>query len=67
MTVEINSCPTELPCDEPTLSDALRFAKIEQQGIATAVNGKVVSATDRDTVRLNDGDKILVIKAFCGG
>lgn len=67
MTVEINNRTIELPNAEATLSDALEFAKIDQQGIATAVNGKVVSAATRSATRLNNGDKILIIKAFCGG
>lgn len=66
MNVEINNKPIQLT-DEATLTDALIAAEIATIGIATAVNGKVISAASRTDTKLNDGDKILVIKAFCGG
>ncbi len=66
MKVEINNKPLEL-CEHATLADALTAASIPQQGIATAVNAKVIKADLRATTQLNDGDKILIIKAFCGG
>lgn len=66
MNVEINNKPIQLT-DQATLTDALKAAEIATTGIATAVNGKVVSAASRSTTKLNEGDKILIIKAFCGG
>lgn len=66
MKVEINSQPLTL-ADGATLADALAAAEIATAGIATAVNSKVVNADNRSATKLNDGDKILIIKAFCGG
>ncbi|MDE6309834.1 MAG: sulfur carrier protein ThiS [Muribaculaceae bacterium] len=66
MKVEINNKPVHLD-DGATLADALEAASIPSQGIATAVNSKVISANLRANTILNDGDKILIIKAFCGG
>ena len=40
---------------------------IKPQGIATAVNGSVIPAGERATTQLNDGDSIVIIKAFYGG
>lgn len=66
MKVSINSQPVEL-ADGLTLADALASQDIKSEGIATALNGAVVPASERDTAILNDGDSILIIKAFCGG
>lgn len=66
MNVEINNKPLQLN-DGATLADALTAASISTRGIATAVNSQVVKATDRAATPLHEGDKILVIKAFCGG
>jgi len=66
MTIEINNKPVELP-QGATLEDAITTAGINTQGIATAVNGVVVPASDRKSTVLNDDDKIVVISAFCGG
>ncbi len=66
MNVEINS-KSFILADGATLTDALAVAEVATAGIATAVNGKVVNAATRSETKLNDGDKILIIKAFCGG
>lgn len=66
MEVRINNVAIQLP-DNATLLDALNAKEITPQGIATAVNGKVVRADDRSTKTLSDGDNIVIIKAFYGG
>lgn len=50
-----------------TLARLLLDQKIPQNGIATAINGNVVPATQRDSTILSDGDKIIIISAFYGG
>lgn len=50
-----------------SLHDALVLAGIPAVGVATAVNDKVVPAGERDQWKLNEGDRILIIKAFYGG
>ncbi|MCI9285504.1 MAG: sulfur carrier protein ThiS [Muribaculaceae bacterium] len=66
MNVTINDKPLTLH-DDATLLDGLRQMDIEPAGIATAVNGKVVPSAARETHRLSEGDKIVIIKAFYGG
>lgn len=66
MEVSINNVAIQLP-DNATLLDALNAKEITTQGIATAVNGKVVRADDRSTKTLSNGDSIVIIKAFYGG
>lgn len=66
MQVTINDMTLTLS-DGQTLTDALEAKDIKPQGIATAINGVVIPATKRGEVTLNDGDKIVIIKAFYGG
>lgn len=66
MNITINDVPLSLPSGS-MLSDALNAKEIKPQGIATAVNGTVIPAAKRTSTPLNDGDKIVIIKAFYGG
>ncbi len=66
MTITINDKPYILPGGS-TLNDALILAGIAASGIATAVNGEVIPSPSRSTHKLNEGDRILIIKAFYGG
>ncbi len=66
MTVKINDITLNLP-DGSSLQDAINAKEIVTKGIATAVNGKVIPATDRESHTLIDGDDIVIIKAFYGG
>lgn len=66
MDVKINDRLVNLP-DGSTVSDALAAMEISPVGIATAVNGTVVPALKRSEAVLNQGDSIVVIKAFYGG
>lgn len=66
MEITINDVPLTL-ADGLTLSDALQAKGIKPQGIATAVNGVVIPGAKREATVLNNGDKIVIIKAFYGG
>lgn len=66
MTITVNDIPLTLP-EGKTLSDVLDIKEIKPQGIATALNGIVIPATKRSVTPLNEGDKIVIIKAFYGG
>lgn len=66
MTVFINNQPVELH-EGSSLADALAQKEIKPDGIATAINGIVINRSARAETTLKDGDKILIIKAFCGG
>ena len=66
MTVKVNQVDITLS-DGASLQDALDAKEIKPQGIATAVNGKVIPAVLRPSHKLADGDDIVIIKAFSGG
>lgn len=51
-----------------TLADLLKSANINEfNGIAIAVNNSVVRKENWNNTMLNDGDKVTIIKAVCGG
>lgn len=50
-----------------SLSDILKEKKITQNGIAVAVNEKVISKTEWEKFQLKENDSVLIIKATQGG
>lgn len=66
MNISINDIALELP-EGATITEALAARQLPATGIAVAVNGKVVPAVKRDSHKLTEGDKVVVIKAFYGG
>ena len=66
MNITINDVNMTLP-DGATLNDALIAKEIKPQGIASALNGRVIPADKRGDTTLAEGDKIVIIKAFYGG
>lgn len=66
MNITVNDVILNLP-DGSTVSDVLDLKDIKPQGIAAALNGRVIPADMRASTVLSDGDKIVIIKAFYGG
>ncbi len=66
MKVKINNKEIEVAAGT-SLAEALAAHGVAPQGIATAVNGKVIPAANRESYQLADGDTVTVIKAFYGG
>lgn len=66
MEVTLNKRPVTVATGT-TLADILQSQGVKTNGIATAVNGTVIPAAQRDSTVLNDGDNIVVITAFYGG
>lgn len=50
-----------------TVADLLRQQKMPEQGIAVAVDNKVVPKTDWEQTLLQDQCSVTVIRAVCGG
>lgn len=67
MTVEINNHPIEVAEDCKTLSQLLEKEGFSGIGQAVAVNNRVVPRTQWSEFVLEDGLKIIVIQAVCGG
>lgn len=53
--------------DGTTVGDVPSLAGISPEGIAIAVENKVIRKADWSSTMLNNGDRITVIKAVCGG
>jgi sulfur carrier protein len=66
MILEINNEPTEFDSNI-TVSELLARRDEGELGIAVAVNDKIVRRTDWADFKLNDGDKVIIIKAAYGG
>ncbi len=66
ITVKFNDEQLQL-ADATTIEQLLKEKKIDAVNIAVAVNGQMVAKPDYPSHALNDGDTILVIKAFYGG
>lgn len=66
MEAFINRTPVAIDA-ELTLADLLAREGIAAEGIAVAVDNKVVPRTAWNTTRLQEGAKITVIRAVCGG
>lgn len=66
MKVTVNRTEMELP-ESCSVGQALEAANISPTGIAVAVNDTVVPKAEYTSRVLNDGDNIIIIKAFYGG
>lgn len=66
MTVKLNDKNVNISSGT-TLQECLEMNAIPNKGIATALNGVVVPANMRSNTVLNEGDNIIIIKAFYGG
>ena len=66
MEVFINHSPVETDA-ATTLAELLMQECIAADGIAVAIDNKVVPRSEWPTTRLQAGTKITVIRAVCGG
>ena len=53
--------------DNSTITMLIEDMNIEVKGIAIAVNNRVIRRNEWQNFLLKDNDKVIVIKAFCGG
>ncbi|MDE5643363.1 MAG: sulfur carrier protein ThiS [Muribaculaceae bacterium] len=67
MNVEINHQKTAVETDCKTLQQLLENQQLVRQGIAVAVENRVVPRQKWSETELADGMKITVIQAVCGG
>lgn len=67
MTIEINGSQIMVADGCNTLSDLLKTEGLEGPGQAVAVNNRVVPRASWASTALEDGMKVTVIRAVCGG
>ena len=66
MKVTVNARATEIP-EQTTISGLKDILRQPHGGVAVAVNGKIVTASDHDSFILHNGDDIVLIGAAYGG
>ena len=64
--IVLNKKEVELS-EKSTISMLVKDMNIEINGIAIAVNNRVISRNEWLTYILNNDDKVIIIKAVCGG
>lgn len=65
MKLKVNE--QEVESGATTLSLFSLEQNLPATGIAVAVNNRMVPRAEWDSYTLNEGDRILIIKAVCGG
>lgn len=65
MKLKVND--QEVESGATTLSLFSLEQNLPATGIAVAVNNRMVPRSEWDSYTLNEGDRILIIKAVCGG
>lgn len=66
MQIFINDIPSECP-ENITITQLLAQQEIQPLNIAVAIDDAVVSKANWDTTVLQDGSRIIIIKAVQGG
>lgn len=65
MTVNVNGKPTAT--EAATLSQLITQLGLPSEGVAVAVDNRIVRRTEWDAFSLAEGANVVIIKAACGG
>lgn len=66
ITVNVNNTAHSIPSNA-SLGDLLNQLGISEQGIALAVNNKIISKSSWSRHQLSEGENVLIIRATQGG
>ena len=66
MKVQVNNKEVEL-IPNSTLTQLMTQLELPVQGIAIAVNNKMIPRTEWERFELHENDNLVIIKAACGG
>jgi len=66
MKIYLNEKPYEV-AENTVLSALPEICALPETGIAFAIDNCVIAKKDWENTQLSDGDKVIVIKAVCGG
>jgi sulfur carrier protein len=66
MKVQVNNKEVEMIPDS-TLTQLTAQLELTVQGIAIAVNNKMIPRTEWERFTLHENDNLIIIKAACGG
>lgn len=66
MKIFVNSQPQEIP-DGSNVSTLASIFQLSEQGVALAINNQMIPRTEWGDTKLQPDDKVIIIKAACGG
>lgn len=66
MKISINNCETDI-ASGTTIAMIAQMESLPGKGVAIAVNGEIVQRSAWNEHVINNGDDIIILKAFCGG
>ena len=66
MKVQVNNKEVEI-IPHSTITQLTAQLDLPAQGVAIAVNNQMIPRTDWDQFSLQENDKLVIIKAACGG
>lgn len=66
MKVQVNNKEVEIT-PTSTITQLTTLLELPKQGIAIAVNNKMIPRTEWDNFSLQESDRLVIIKAACGG
>ena len=65
MKIKINN--KEVETAATTVGELAAEQKLPEKGVAIAISNNMVPRTEWNNRQLNEGDDIVILKAFCGG
>ena len=65
MKIKINN--KEVETTAKTVAELAAEQKLPEKGVAIAISNNMVPRTEWNNRLLNEGDDIVILKAFCGG
>lgn len=65
MRVKINNKETELMVE--TVAELAKERNLPEKGVALAINNEMVPRCNWTSHKINEGDDIVILKAFAGG
>ena len=66
MKIRINNGETDI-VSGTTIAMIAQMESLPDKGVAIAVNGEIVQRSAWNEHVINNGDDIIILKAFCGG
>lgn len=66
MKVQVNNKEVEID-SASTLTQLITQLELPSQGIAVAINNKMIPRTEWECFSLQENDNLVIIKAACGG
>ncbi len=67
MKILLNNIPESFTEDKFTITELLKVKNFTFKMLIVKINGKLVKKTEYDTVKVNDGDDVMVLHLISGG